>query len=78
MKRLVIAAMLKQLLFNCSHYLRSAKCYDDIEKMYGRIFGRDADVCDEEQMLHAVYAWLKKNAESRHEEYVARFEEFIG
>ena len=50
---------------------------EDIEKMYGRIFGRDTDVGDEEERLHAVYTWLKDNAESQHEEYVSRFEEFL-
>ncbi len=62
---------------NLKHYLRGAECYDDIEKMYGRIFGRDTDVGDEEEMLHAVYTWLKDNAESQHEEYIARLEEFL-
>lgn len=68
---------LKLFAANLKHYLRGAECYDDIEKMYSRILGKDTEVCDEEQMLHAVYTWLKKNAESQHEEYVAQFEEFL-
>lgn len=68
---------LKLFAANLKHYLRGVECYDDIEKMYGRIFGRDIDACDEEEMLHAVYTWLKDNAESQHEEYVLLFQEFL-
>ena len=68
---------LKLFAANLKHYLRGFDYCEDIEKMYGRIFGRDTDVGDEEEMLHAVYTWLKDNAESQHEEYISRFEDFL-
>ncbi len=67
---------LKVFVANLKHFLRGVDCYDDISKMYGRIF-RDRDAYDEEQMLNAVYEWLQENAEPRHEEYIALFEDYM-
>lgn len=67
---------LKVFVANLKHFLRGVDCYDDISKMYVRIF-RDRDVYDEEQMLNAVYEWLQENAEPRHEEYIALFEDYM-
>lgn len=68
---------LKLFTANLKHYLRSADCYDDIYKMYSRIFQRDNELLDEEQMLNKVYDWLKENAEIRHDEYVDLFYEYM-
>ena len=68
---------LKLFSANLKHHLRGAECYDDIVKMHGRIFGNDADICDEEQMLEAVFCWLKDNAEGQHEKYISLLEEYI-
>lgn len=68
---------LKLFTANLKHYLRGADCYDDIQKMYGRILGKDIEVYDEEQMLKAVYSWLQDNAEYRHEKFFSLFEEYI-
>lgn len=67
---------LKVFVANLKHFLRGTDCYDDIAKMYGRIF-RNRDVYDEEEMLNCVYDWLKDNAEPRHEDYIALFEDYI-
>lgn len=67
---------LKVFVANLKHFLRGVDCYDDISRMYGRIF-RDRDIYDEEQMLNAVYEWLHENAEPRHEEYIALFEDYM-
>ena len=67
---------LKVFVANLKHFLRGVDCYDDISRMYGRIF-KDRDVYDEEQMLNAVYDWLQENSESRHEEYIALFEDYM-
>lgn len=67
---------LKVFVANLKHFLRGTDCYDDISKMYGRIF-KDRDVYDENEMLNAVYEWLQDNAEPRHENYIDLFEEYI-
>ncbi|MBQ7101481.1 MAG: nucleotidyltransferase domain-containing protein [Clostridia bacterium] len=67
---------LKVFVANLKHFLRGVDCYDDISRMYGRIF-RDREVYDEEQMLNVVYEWLQDNAEPRHEEYIALFEDYM-
>lgn len=68
---------LKLFSANLKHHLRSAECYDDILKMHGRIFGKDAEIYDEEQMLEAVFRWLKENAEAQHEKYVSLLEKYM-
>ncbi len=67
---------LKLFTANLKHFLRGADCYDDILKMYSRIFS-EKEVCDEEQMLNSVYDWLKENAEERHREHIDLFENYI-
>ena len=68
---------LKLFVANLKHLLRGMDCYDDIYKMYSRIFGRDLEAYDEEWMLQEVYHWLQENAENRHEEYLALFEGYL-
>ena len=68
---------LKLFVANLKHLLRGMDCYDDIYKMYSRIFGRDLEAYDEEWMMQQVYGWLQENAESRHEEYLALFEGYL-
>lgn len=68
---------LKLFVANLKHLLRGMDCYDDIYKMYSRIFGRDLEAYDEEWMMQEVYGWLQENAESRHEEYLALFEGYL-
>lgn len=68
---------LKVFIANLKHYLRGADCFDDIVKMYSRIFGKDTEVYDEEQMLNAVLGWLKENAESQHENLISLLEEYM-
>ena len=68
---------LKLFVVNLKHLLRGADCYDDIYKMYSRIFGRNIEVYDEEQMLRDVYQWLHENAEHRHEKYISLFEGYL-
>ena len=68
---------LKLFVANLKHYLRGADCYDDIKKMYRRVRGQDTEICDEEQMLNAVFSWLEKNAENRHEKYISLLAEYI-
>lgn len=67
---------LKVFVANLKHFLRGVDCYDDISRMYGRIF-RNNDVYDEGQMLNAVYVWLQENAEPRYVEYIALFEDYM-
>ena len=68
---------LKLFVANLKHLLRGMDCYDDIYKMYSRIFRRDLEAYDEEWMMQEVYGWLQENAESRHEEYLALFEGYL-
>jgi len=68
---------LKLFTANLKHYLRGAECYDDIMKMYSRIFGKETEIYDEEEMLKAVYHWLEENAESQHEDYVSVLGEYM-
>ena len=68
---------LKLFVANLKHLLRGMDCYDDIYKMYSRIFGRNLEAYDEEWMMQEVYGWLQENAESRHEEYLALFEGYL-
>ena len=68
---------LKLFVANLKHLLRGVDCYEDIYKMYSRIFGRRVDVYDEEHMLKDVYQWLQENAESRHEKYISLFEDYL-
>lgn len=68
---------LKLFVANLKHLLRGADCYDDIYKMYSRIFGCNIEVYNEEQMLREVYQWLQENAEQRHEKYLSLFEGYL-
>lgn len=68
---------LKLFVANLKHLLRGMDCYDDIYKMYSRIFRRDLEAYDEEWMMQEVYGWLQENAESRHEEYLALLEGYL-
>ena len=68
---------LKLFVANLKHLLRGADCYDDIYKMYSRIFGRNIEVFNEEHMLRDVYQWLQENAEHRHEKYISLFEGYL-
>lgn len=68
---------LKLFVANLKHLLRGMDCYDDIYKMYSRIFRRDLEAYDEEWMMQEVYGWLQENAESKHEEYLALFEGYL-
>jgi len=68
---------LKLFVANLKHYLRGIDCYDDIEKMYRRICGQDAEIYDEEQMLNVVFEWLEQNAESQHEHYISSLAEYL-
>ena len=68
---------LKLFVANLKHLLRGMDCYDDIYKMYSRIFGRDLEAYDEEWMMQEIYRWLQENAESRHEDYLALFEGYL-
>ncbi|MDD4591846.1 MAG: hypothetical protein PHG06_15685 [Parabacteroides sp.] len=68
---------LKLFSVNLKHYLRGTNCYNDIEKMYKRIFSMASSTYDEEQMLNAVYEWIKENAEGRHQAYIDSLEGYI-
>lgn len=68
---------LKLFSANLKHYLRGTDCYNDIEKMYKRIFSMASSTYDEKQMLNAVYEWIKENAEGRHQAYIDSLEGYI-
>lgn len=68
---------LKLFVANLKHLLRGDDCYDDIYKMYSRIFGRNIEVFNEEHMLRDVYQWLQENVEHRHEKYISLFEGYL-
>ena len=68
---------LKLFVANLKHYLRGTECYDDILKMFSRIFGKETEIYDEDQMLKAVYHWLEENAERQHEDYVSVLGEYM-
>jgi len=69
--------LLKLFVANLKHHLRGLDCRKDIEKMYGKVFGADLSVSEEDMMLRAVYNWLKENASSRFASYVNTFSTYL-
>ena len=68
--------LLKLFTINLKHYIRGTDCYEDIQKMYKKLFGNTA-FCGKEEMLRKVYGWLKENAEERHERYIKSYKRYI-
>lgn len=67
---------LKLFVANLKHHLRKTDCFNDIKKMHDRIL-REDDFLTEEQMLKAVYDYLKSRSHGKRKEYVKLFENYI-
>lgn len=66
---------LKLFTANLKHYLRGKDCYDDICKMFRRLY--DVEIGSEMKMLHAVFNWLKVNKKEYSVSYLEFFEKYL-
>lgn len=69
--------LLKLFSVNLRHYLRGSECYDDIRKLYDRVFGEKEGEHSERQMLRAVFAWLQVRAREDIGDYVEGYEQYL-
>lgn len=68
---------LKLFTANLKHYSRGTDCYNDIKKMYSRIFKNSTETPDESEMLSMVFSWLKDHAENKYDAYLNALSKYL-
>lgn len=68
---------LKVFVANLKHYKRGQDCYQDIIRMYNRIYGESQTKLGEEDMLRKVFFWLDIQKNEKFTTYLNSLEKYI-
>ena len=67
---------LKVFIINLKHYIRGTDCFNDINRMYKRLFNTN-NISNEYAMLQEVFKWLKENISKKHINFLNSFKKYF-